>query len=98
MHGNRLVRNGVGAFLPAASGRNVFAGNVFDDNLVQVYEDHGGDNQWSDEGRGNWWSDYGGFDWNRDGLGDSPYRLQSATSALLAPATWSAYSSVNTIR
>jgi len=81
---NRLRGNGVGAYLTAGSERNVFTANHFDANVVQVYDDHAGDNRWTDERRGNYWSDYGGFDWDGDGVGDSPYRIQTAASALLA--------------
>jgi nitrous oxidase accessory protein len=81
---NRLRDNGVGAYLTAGSERNLFTGNRFDANLVQVYDDHAGDNRWFEQGRGNFWSDYGGFDWNGDGVGDTPYRVQTAVSALLA--------------
>jgi len=81
---NLLEDNGVGVFTTAGSERNRFGGNRFEHNLVQVYEDHGGDNQWTIEGRGNFWSDYGGFDWNGDGIGERPYRLQTAASALMA--------------
>ena len=37
-----------------------------------------------DAGRGNLWSDYAGFDWDGDGVGETPYRLHTAASALLA--------------
>lgn len=82
--GNAMEGNGVGAYLTAGSEQNVFAGNRFRRNLVQVYRDHAGDNQWWREGRGNWWSDYAGFDWDGDGVGDIPYRLETTASALLA--------------
>jgi nitrous oxidase accessory protein len=81
--GNRLMDNGVGAYLTAGSERNVFSANRFDRNLVQVYEDHAGENQWHEAERGNSWSDYTGFDWDGDGIGEVPYRLQTAASALL---------------
>lgn len=81
--GNRLAGNGVGAYLTAGSERNVFTTNRFDSNVVQVYEDHAGENRWHEDGRGNSWSDYTGFDWDGDGVGEVPYRLQTAASALL---------------
>lgn len=86
--GNRLEGNGVGAYLTAGSERNLFTMNRFDGNLVQVFEDHPGDhsgaNAFFRAGRGNFWSDYAGFDWNGDGVGETPYRLVTAASALLA--------------
>lgn len=82
--GNRAEDNGVGVFLTAGSEANVFTSNDFDGNLVQVFQDRHALNTWSDRGRGNIWSDYTGFDWNGDGVGDVPYRLQTAVSALMA--------------
>lgn len=81
---NELGDNGVGAYLTAGSEGNSFYENRFQGNLVQVYQDHAGKNVWSKDGRGNYWSDYVGIDWNGDGVGDVPYRLQTATSALMA--------------
>jgi nitrous oxidase accessory protein len=82
--GNRIEDNGVGVFLTAGSEGNVFTGNAFDDNLVQAFQDIPAPNLWSESGRGNAWSDYTGFDWNGDGVGDVPYRLQTAVAALMA--------------
>jgi len=82
--GNELAGNGIGAYLTSGSEDNLLAGNRFLRNLVQVYQDHAGTNAWFREGRGNYWSDYTGFDWNGDGVGDSAYQLQTASSALLA--------------
>ena len=82
--GNRVERNGVGAFVTAGSEGNRFAGNRFESNLVQVYQDHAGWNEWTQAGRGNFWGDYAGFDWNGDGVGDTPYQLQTTASALMA--------------
>jgi nitrous oxidase accessory protein len=81
---NRLEANGVGVYTTAGSEQNVFIGNRFDGNLVQVFEDRAGANAFFDQGRGNFWSDYAGFDWNGDGVGETPYRLQTAASALMA--------------
>ena len=92
---NRVEDNGVGVFLTAGSEANVFTSNDFDGNLVQVFQDRWAPNTWSDSGRGNAWSDYTGFDWNGDGVGDVPYRLQTAVSALMArwpSARWFAMS------
>jgi len=81
---NRVRNNGVGTYLTAGSEANVFAENRFEGNLVQVYHGHAGVNAWSQAGRGNFWGDYSGFDWNGDGIGDTPYRLQTTASALMA--------------
>jgi len=81
---NRLEGNGVGVYLTAGSEQNVLTGNRFSGNLVQVFEDHAGANAFFDQGRGNFWSDYAGFDWNGDGVGETPYRLNTAASALMA--------------
>ena len=80
---NLLMHNGVGAYLTAGSERNVFNTNRFESNLVQVYETHAGENRWFEADRGNSWSDYTGFDWDGDGIGETPYQLQTAASALL---------------
>ncbi|MDH3402525.1 MAG: nitrous oxide reductase family maturation protein NosD [Acidobacteriota bacterium] len=82
--GNRVEGNGVGVFLTAGSEQNVFTGNRFSGNLVQVFEDRAGANAFFDEGRGNLWSDYAGFDWNGDGVGETPYRLNTAAATLMA--------------
>ncbi len=82
--GNRLESNGVGVYLTAGSEENVFTGNRFSGNLVHVFEDHAGSNAFFDRGRGNFWGDYAGFDWNGDGVGETPYRLNTAASALMA--------------
>lgn len=86
---NRLEGNGVGAYFTAGSEQNVFTGNRFSGNLVHVFEDRvfegrAGANAFFDQGRGNFWSDYAGFDWNGDGIGETPYRLSTAASALMA--------------
>jgi len=84
LRGNDIASNGIGVYLTSGSERNLLAGNRFRRNLVHVYQDHAGNNAWSESGRGNYWGDYAGFDWNNDGVGDTPYRLQTAASALLA--------------
>ncbi len=81
---NRLLTNGVGVFVTAGSEQNVFTENSFQNNLVQAFQTHPNDNDWFDGGRGNEWSDYSGFDWNHDGIGETPYKLQTTASALMA--------------
>jgi len=81
---NRLLANGVGAYLTAGSEENVFVANHFVGNLVQVYEDHEGANDFFDNGQGNFWGDYAGFDWDGDGVGETPYRLGTAAASLMA--------------
>lgn len=81
---NEVNGNGVGVYLTGGAEGNLLAGNLFVRNLVQAYRDHAGDNTWSTRGRGNYWSDYVGFDWDGDGVGEMPYRLQTAASALMA--------------
>ncbi len=81
---NSLLANGVGVYLTAGSEANSLWANDFDGNVVQVYARRPVDNRWSVEGLGNYWSDYRGFDWNGDGVGDTPYRLETTASALLA--------------
>jgi nitrous oxidase accessory protein len=82
--GNNINNNGVGVYLTTGSEANLLSGNRFRQNLVHVFQDRAGSNSWSEARRGNYWGDYAGFDWNNDGVGDSPYRLQTAASALLA--------------
>jgi nitrous oxidase accessory protein len=84
VRGNEIAGNGVGVYLTSGSETNLLAGNRFRRNLVHVYQDRAPNNAWSESGRGNYWGDYAGFDWNNDGVGDTPYRLQTAASALLA--------------
>jgi nitrous oxidase accessory protein len=81
---NRVQGNGVGIYLTAGSEQNVFTANRFLANLVQVFETRAGLNVFFDQGRGNFWSDYAGFDWNGDGIGETPYQLNTAASTLIA--------------
>jgi len=74
LRGNLVAYNGVGVrFLNDWQG-NLFEGNRFLGNITQVGVEGGKSarrNQW----HGNYWDDYEGFDRNRDGIGDTPYRL-----------------------
>jgi nitrous oxidase accessory protein len=81
---NLIRQNGVGVFMTAGSEGNLLVDNAFDENVVQLYRDHAGNNQWARQGRGNYWSDYAGFDWNADGVGEQPYQMDTGASALMA--------------
>lgn len=81
MIGNLIAFNGIGVrFLNDWKG-NIFHGNSFVDNLTQVAVTGGktaNRNDWDD----NYWSDYQGFDQDRDGIGDTPYRLYAYADRL----------------
>lgn len=81
---NLIEVNGVGVFVTAGSERNVFTENWFSGNVVHVYQNVGSVSRWSDRGRGNRWDDYRGFDWDGDEVGETPYRLHTAASSLMA--------------
>ncbi|MCW4000882.1 MAG: right-handed parallel beta-helix repeat-containing protein [Candidatus Bathyarchaeota archaeon] len=67
---------------PAGFFGNTFCGNNFDRNLVNVnipyIRNYGAEsNRWDNGSVGNYWSDYTGGDGNLDGVGDTPYLLQT---------------------
>jgi nitrous oxidase accessory protein len=71
---NLVAYNGVAVrFLNDWQG-NIFIGNRFQGNIVQVVVEGGktaNRNHWE----GNFWDDFEGFDRNGDGIGDTPYVL-----------------------
>ncbi|MEZ4727852.1 MAG: nitrous oxide reductase family maturation protein NosD [Caldilineaceae bacterium] len=83
---NLLAYNEIGVMLLPLVQRNLYTGNIFQENHEQVTISGGGalvGNAWSQEGRGNYWSDYAGFDADANGVGDLPYRVQSLYEDLL---------------
>jgi nitrous oxidase accessory protein len=78
---NLLAYNAVGIRFLSDRGGNRLSGNRFYDNYIPVAVRNGGGamkNRW----RGNFWSDYAGFDRDRDGTGDTPYRLYAFADQL----------------
>jgi len=77
---NVIASNGVGMEFCAADvlmvGNEVYH-NEFVKNKIQVRAEDGIVNIWAINGRGNFWSDYRGRDMNRNGVGDTPYVINS---------------------
>ncbi len=69
---NRFAYNGIAIQLTSELGGNVFADNVFEGNLTDIFragKDSGHSNRWA----GNWFDTFQGFDRNADGIGDKPH-------------------------
>ncbi|MBK6714834.1 MAG: nitrous oxide reductase family maturation protein NosD [Burkholderiales bacterium] len=69
---NRFAYNGIAVQLTSELGGNVFADNLFEGNLTDIFragKDSGYANRWA----GNWFDTYQGFDRNADGIGDKPH-------------------------
>jgi parallel beta-helix repeat protein len=77
---------------------------VFNNNFIDNYDQYHGNyaqvgsedsiNMWDDGTVGNYWSDYDGVDANGDGLGDTPYKVDSKNTdryPLIKPSTISIY-------
>jgi hypothetical protein len=59
---------------------NSFYHNVFVNNSVNIYFYNkvvASGNFWDNSSQGNYWSDYTGIDINEDGVGDTPYTINS---------------------
>jgi nitrous oxidase accessory protein len=83
--GNEFRLGEVGVDLHGIASGNLFLGNRFRDNRVQVSVEGRGDAQ-AAEWLGNEYDDYAGYDLDGDGVGDLPYELRSLTSELVARA------------
>lgn len=83
---NLLAYNEIGIELLPLTQRNIYTGNVFQENNEQIAIAGGGElhgNHWSWEGRGNFWSDYAGFDVDGNHIGDIAYQNRSLYENLL---------------
>ncbi len=80
--GNLLADSPIGIHMTAGSEDNHIHGNAFVHNRIQVEYAERRAQEWSVAGRGNYWSDYLGWDLNDDGVGDRPYRPNSAVDIL----------------
>jgi len=77
--GNNITNNSVCGIQLEFSSNNKFNHNNFINNLNQALSYYSGVNTWDDgyPSGGNYWSDYMGIDSNGDGMGDSPYIIDS---------------------
>ena len=75
---NNIANNGVGIFIFNYAKNNIFYHNNVVSNTQQVSSDVS-QNVWDNgyASGGNYWSDYTGIDANADGLGDTPYVINS---------------------
>jgi parallel beta-helix repeat protein len=76
--GNEIIKNELGVQLIMSLDISICCNN-FLSNVVQAEDDKGADNTW-DAGPltgGNHWSDYGGIDSDSNGIGDTPYVIDS---------------------
>ena len=79
------------AFFDASN--NLIFNNNFIDNRAQVGNEDS-TNMWDDGKVGNYWSDYHGTDANGDGIGDTPYEMNSKNTdryPLIKPSNISIY-------
>lgn len=82
-HDNTIADCPIGIHVTAGSDHNLFYGNSFIANRVQVKYVQNVSEEWSWHGVGNYWSDYLGWDLDGDGIGDVPYRPNDGVDILL---------------
>ena len=71
--------NAYGISLSNVTSNNAIYQNDFSNNLLKNARDLniGTSNDWSYNNKGNYWDDYNGYDTDHDGIGDSPYVINS---------------------
>jgi parallel beta-helix repeat protein len=74
--GNMIADNSEGIHM-YQSGNNTFFHNNFINNTRQVLFDNSLPNLWDNGSEGNYWSDYNGKDADGNGIGDTPYIIDS---------------------
>lgn len=74
--GNSITDNDWGIWLGGSSNNSIYY-NDFVNNRLQVYLYNLGVNAWNNSCEGNYWSDYVGTDSDGDGVGDTPYIIDS---------------------
>lgn len=81
IHANNITNNKIGIYLwESCSNNEIFLNNFVNNTLNaeaggligQCY------NFWDNGSSGNYWGDYNGTDLNRDGIGDTPYKISDA--------------------
>lgn len=72
---NNITNNNYGIFITSSTGNLIHHNNLIDNNQQAYTLDT--TNTWDDGDQGNHWSDYSGTDTNSDGIGDTPYVIDS---------------------
>jgi len=73
---NLFEDNEKGVYLCCGSRDNIIYVNIFNNN-IQHGDDTIGNNYWDNSIIGNYWDDYNGIDDNADGIGDTPYNVDT---------------------
>ncbi len=73
--GNTVSNDCMGVYLNLGAQGNLIYDNAF---IANAHDAHSvAANHWDYQGQGNYWSDYHGIDADKNGIGDSPYVIQS---------------------
>jgi parallel beta-helix repeat protein len=73
---NNVINNNIGIYL-IYSGNNTILHNNIQGNNASIVVVGSHVNMWDDGSKGNFWSDYNGTDADNNGVGDSPYVIDS---------------------
>ena len=81
--GNSFTKNGVAIEGSSTLNNTIYANNFVNNRLEAGYWEYRGGlvalptNSWDKEKQGNYWSNYNGTDADQDGIGDTPYVIDS---------------------